>query len=233
MVIAALVLTAPAVFARGSAEAGSPPSISVAGEGAVTLSPDIASLQVAVETEHPQAQNAVQDNANRMQALFQSLELLNITRDSIQTTGYQVSVQRPQQRTSPQGDDQPQEPYYRVTNTVRITLEDTDLVGAVIDTVFSAGATHVRNVQFGVSSTAEAELEALELAMQHARDKARRIAEAQGAELGPALWINEEYGGGMPRQQADMMLYARAESTPIAAGDYTVSARVQVTFELR
>ena len=228
--LAALLLITPPLFARGGTEPASPPSISVSGQGSVSLAPDTASLQVAVETEHAQAQTAVQENANRMQSLFQSMELLAIPREHISTIGYTVSVQRPPQR---QGEE-PQEPYYRVVNTVRITMDDTELVGAVIDTAFAAGATTVRNVQFGVSSTDEAELQALELAMQHARDKAQRIAEAQGARLGPALWVNEEYGGGLPRQEADMMLYARAaEPTPIAAGDYTVSARVQVTFELR
>lgn len=226
-----LALSAAPAWARGSSEPASPSTLAVAGEGIAHRTPDTASLRLGVETEHPRAETAVQDNANRMQTLFQSLAQLGIAEDQIKTVGYNVSVQRPQRTTQ---NEEPGEPYYRVTNSLQVSLTDTELVGAVIDASFAAGATFVRNISFGISSTAEAELEALELAMQHARSKAERMAQSQGAEIGKVLNMYEEYGGGMPRQEADMMMYARSsEPTPIAAGDYSVTARVQITYELQ
>ncbi|MFW5800456.1 MAG: SIMPL domain-containing protein [Spirochaeta sp.] len=233
--IAVLLLTiaAAAVWGGGSSEPAAPRSISVSGEGSISLTPDIATLDIGVETEDPQAQSAVQDNAERMQELYRSLDELGISRDEIRTINYSVMIQRPPQH-SREDEDTRTEPYYRVVNTIQVTLDDPDMVGTVLDTAFSAGADSVRNVRFQVSSTAEAELRALELAMEHARSKATRMAAAHEAELGDALWVNEEYGGGIPRQESDMVMYARsAEATPIAAGDFTITARVQVTFELK
>lgn len=220
-------------FAGGSQEPEHPGSISVSGEGIVHLTPDIATLNIAVETEDPEANAAVQENARRMQAVFRELGELGISEDSIQTVSYNVAIQRPFQREG----QPPQEPFYRVTNTLLVTLEETSLVGSVIDAAFSAGADSVRNIQFLVSSTAEAELKALELAMEHARSKAERMADSQGVHIGPPMWINEEYGWNMPRQESDMMVMsarsADAAPTPVSAGDYSVRARVQVSYGIK
>src|SRR4051812_18738961 len=89
------------------------PQIVVIGHGEVKVSPDRASIQIAVQTRAATASDAAAQNATRQQAVLSALRSLGLTNDQLSTINYQVY---PEQRYE-QGKD-PVIVGYNVTNTI-------------------------------------------------------------------------------------------------------------------
>lgn len=204
-----------------SMEEREPRTVSVVGEGRVATTPDIAALQLGVETTDATLTTAQADNSQRSAALRARLHELGIETCDIQTSGYNVGQ-----------DHGPEGPIgYRVSNMVRITVRALDRVGILLDAAIEAGANRVHHVGFGSLDSAEAQHQAREAAMSDAGRKAAHYAALAGAGLGPILMIAE--GGATPP--------AFSRATPMRAvlaypsidpGEETIIVTIQVTYAL-
>ncbi len=203
-----------------------PRTVSVVGNGRVTVPPDVAILTLGVETTDRALATAQRENATRSAALRARLAEWGLPAREIQTAGYNVWQDHDR-------DGQPRG--YRVSNTVRLLVSDLARVGELLDTAIDAGANSIGGVAFGHRGLADALHRAREAAMADVRAKAEHYAALAGSRLGDVLSIAEG-GGSRPIQHMRAMRAAAMETppglTPIDAGEGTVIVTLQVIYAL-
>ena len=199
------------------------PQIIITGHGETKVSPDRATIQIAVQTRAATASDAAAQNATKQQAVLAALRVLGLTNDQLSTVNYQVY---PEQRYE-QGKD-PVITGYNVTNTIVADVRKLDQVGRVIDAALAHGANVISSLQFYSSNTQAARRSAIGSAIEAARADADAAARAAGGSIGPLLELNvTPFAAPPPRP---MMLaragVAQAEATPINPGEETLSVDV-------
>jgi uncharacterized protein YggE len=178
------------------------PEITSGGVGMRSVDADRARVIVSVETRArtPSAAGAL--NATRNSAVRAAIVAIGVPPEDIATYGYNVYAFR-------------EEPPYRrdtgfvASNAVRVLLrrpEQLSLLGRVIDTALTAGATHIAGVSFDARRTDEAEREALAEALTDARARAEAVARAAGGALGELLQVTTQ---ATPVMTSDMEYGAR------------------------
>jgi uncharacterized protein YggE len=203
----------------------SSPVIRTQGEAVLPAEPNVAEIQIGVETEDPSAKTAAQNNGGRADAVLKALhEFLGADAD-IKTAGYSVvpvySTPRDGKNTIT---------HYRATNTIRIRTDRIKQVGDIIDRANKAGANMVNSLQFTVKEDSMIKLKALEQASRDARVKADAIASALGLKIKRILEVEEVERG--PRPMIKNRSFAEAASTPIEAGTLDIEAAVMLTAEI-
>ncbi|HET9634983.1 MAG TPA: SIMPL domain-containing protein [Gemmatimonadaceae bacterium] len=193
----------------------------VTGHGEVKVSPDRATIQIAVQTRAATASEAAAQNATKQQAVLAALRSLGLSNDQLSTINYQVY---PEQRYE-QGKD-PVITGYNVTNTVVADIRRLDQVGKVIDAALSHGANLISSLQFYSSNTDAARRTAIANAIAAARADAEAAARAAGGTLGGLLEINVmAFSPPVPMMARETAFTGNAQ-TPINPGDETVSINV-------
>lgn len=201
--------------------------ITVVGAGEARVAPDMASVQIGVETSAPTTQEALAQNTAQAQALIDKVKELGVAEKDVQTSGFNIFPNYSEDGRTVTG--------YTVSNIVSVTIRDLAQAGALLDQVVQAGANRVYGVSFGVSDMKAAQAQAREAAVTDARARAEQLAQAGGASVGQVLVITENIGAAMPVPMPAMMA-DRAEAgaaVPIQTGEQTIGAQVQVTYELR
>lgn len=203
--------------------------IQVSGSAEVQVPVDRARVLFAVETEEPDARAAVERNAGLMDAVLAALRELDAEGLDLETQGFQLQPQyeRPSGETM-------RIRAYRARNHVSVTVDDVEAVGRIVDAAVGAGANRIASLTFEARDTREARLEALGMAVERARRQAEVMAEALGLSLGPPVEVDGGAEGSPPRPMAmaRMEMMQDAASTPVEAGDQTVSASVTIKYRL-
>jgi uncharacterized protein len=228
MSFAAALVTATLFAAPALAEADFPSAISVTGEAQVSAPPDLAQLDAGVASDGKTAREAAEANNATMSKVLAALKGAGLEDKDYQTSRLSLQPQYAPNRPGPS-------PIvgYRASNRVSIKLHDVAKVASVIDTLVTAGANDVGNINFTVTQASKLLDDAREKAIADARRKAEIYAKAAGVTLGAPLSISEE-GAPAPVFRAKMMRAAPMEtSTPIAQGEETLSVTVAVTWAIK
>ncbi len=234
----AAALTVTAVLVSNAGERTSrlvdvspePRRILTTGFASLTLAPDEARVTIGVVTRGETAEEASRKNSEVMTRVIGALKGLGLTEREVQTRWLSVNAEYDCSggRCTVSG--------YVATNTVEVRLrsERFQLISEVIDRTMAAGANLVQGVHFSVSEERRrsVEEELMRAAIADARRKAQRAAEELGARITGVLYVD---------LSVDQIPYpvvtavGRAESgagTPVVPGEVTVTARVQVSFEI-
>jgi len=209
-------------------------SIAVNGEGEVKVAPDRAVLSFAVETTARAAAAAVAENARKSTALADALKKAIGTTGKVSTTRYSVDPMY-EQRERGASPAPPRITGYVARNQVQAETSVIDSVGKLIDVATQAGANQINGLDFTLEERGPAQSDALQRAGQDARRQAEATAAALGLKLGKVLTVST---GSPPiimardKRMAGVAMAEMSASTPIDAGDVTVSAQVQVTYEI-
>ncbi len=161
----------------------------VSGTGKVTVTPDIATLQLGIEAQEASVSEAQAKASEAMDEVMTALADNGVAEKDIQTRYFRIS-----QRT--RWDDAQQQEVvigYRVTNQVIAKIRDMEKVSSIIDAVVAAGGdyTRINNLNFSVDDPSVYYDEAREKAMADAKDKAEQIANIAGMKLGEPTYISE------------------------------------------
>jgi len=234
-----IILITASIFAMSCSsnahEAGADPvhhtqvgKIHASGTGMAAQAPDQASVSAGVVTEGATAGEAMRKNAALMTSTFAALKKAGIAERNIQTS--QMSLQP---RYDYQNRQKPRITGYEVRNTVSAKSEDLEKVGPMLDALVAAGVNNINGVNFSIKDSKSAKDKARVDAIEAAKVKAEGMAKAAGVRLGKILEISES-GGHNPRPQPMMMraMADTAESTPIAAGEQTLSVTVSITYAI-
>ncbi|HLM67786.1 MAG TPA: SIMPL domain-containing protein [Longimicrobium sp.] len=238
MIAAALAAAGLAVVAD-SAAAQQPSgqareqSIRVTGVGEARARPDQAVADFAVETQAATAQAAAAENAQRMERVIAALVRAGVPRERIETRDYNVFPDYdPQPRPEA---TEPRIRGYRVMNTVSVTMDAIDRVGAVIDAALAAGANRVHGVRFGLRDPQAFRQRAIDDAVRRARSDGEALAAALGLHLG---MVREAYTADvatvqpMVMERMQMADAAASMATPMSPGEQTVRATVVVVYAI-
>jgi len=207
--------------------------IQVSGNGSLDVPVDRAHVVFAVETEAPEAREAVGENAAAMDGVIAALRALDLAGLEIETMGFNLQPQY-ERGTG----EVPRIRAYRAVNNVSVTIDDVEAVGGVIDAATGAGANRVASLRFDARDTQDARMEALRLATEEARRQAEVLALALGYPLGPPLEVHGNAQSPMPppmpmARGAIAFEYQSADpATPVETGDQTVSASVTIKYRL-
>jgi len=196
----------------------------VSGVGTASTTPDVARLDVGVESRAQTAQAAADATNKKQAAIIAALKAKGIDAKDLQTTNYSLFVEH---STNP--NDANTVTGYRTSTTVRATVRQIDQVGAVLDAAVAAGANQVFGITFGLNDSEPLMVQARDLAILNAKAKANAMANSAGIKLGKILNISESVAGGPVPFAVD----ARASSAaPIEAGETSVRAQVSVTYAI-
>lgn len=228
VVMAALML----VGAVGAQDSSLPSnSITVTGLGEAFGSPDIAYLNLGVQTSNEDVVVAFNEANEKVAQLIAALVEFGIAERDLQTTGLYMYTDTPFDPAT----GQPMEtPIYRVTNSLSITVRNVEQVGEVVSVGVNNGANSINGLTFGLADPAAIEQAARSDAVENARARAQQLAELTGKTLGDPIIITEAFGHTIPfasnfdRAQAGGM----GGAAPIEQGQLSVTVSVQVTFSV-
>lgn len=226
-ILLALVLTVLVPLALADSE------ICVNGKGEVYVPADKAFVSVGVQMALQNVQEAQKNVNERINTIRAKLLEAGIDGDDINTDNINIYAYT-------EFDDAGNEKtLYHVSSMLTVRVTDTDRTGEVIDIAFAAGANVLNGVTFTATETAEAEKEAMQLAVKNAREKAEIFAEAAGLKITGIDKIAEGYSGSFDSGLNVFDRVAAKEeaasygATEIHAAKILVSAEVTINYDAK
>jgi len=213
----------------------------VTGESDSKVPPDTAVVVLSVVTQSTRALDAQQQNARKSDAVIQAVKQAAGANPEVQTSGYSLEPQRDWwgglQRIKG----------YEARNSVSVTTNALDSVGAILDAATQAGANSVDSVRFTLREAKEARGRALGEASKQAMAKAEAMAQSLGGRI---VRVVEEREGNFPApppqpgaydylssaaaglSNAQASAYKAAPRTPVEAGPLQVRSQVYLVVEV-
>lgn len=217
------LLLALAVTGAGSAAAEtSTTEITASGSGSVSLPPDMATIDAAVETNAANANDAIARNNEIYNRIVGALGRTGVARSDVTLAYYNVNY-----NPRPTGVQNPSDgPYgYTVSRNFTVKVREIGRAGAVSDAAMASGATRINGVTFGLSNPSSARAEATAKAVAEARANANALAQAAGLRV-VSIKSMELGGGGGP---VPLMRAATALSAPTQFDQSNVNVSVSVS----
>ncbi len=207
--------------------------VSITGEGAVTASPDMATVQVSVVTEADKANKALDANNASMSKLMKSFKDMGIKKEELATNNFSVEPKYKYVKTK----DGAQEAVlvgYIVSNHLTVKVCKVEDLGKVLDTAVRDGANRVGSITFGFQNPDKLLDKARELAIADARKRAELYASGAGATLGDVVSI-EERDSYMPRYgyAARSAGTASDSAVPVEAGTVTIRTSIRAVWSFK
>ncbi|MED4354636.1 SIMPL domain-containing protein [Schinkia azotoformans] len=214
-------------------------TISVSGAYTVKVAPDIAYIDIAVNTLDVDAKKAQEINTENMNKVMDQLKKMGIQDKDIRTVDYRiqpryewinVETKREQKLLG-----------YEVTNNIKVTINDFQKIGNIIDMTVKEGVNEVNNIAFGLSEAKKTEkyLEALKGAVNDGKIKAENIASMYGIKLSIPSMITEAGSyipspinyAGLQKASLGGTSFDTIESTPISGGEMEIRANINIVYE--
>ena len=206
-------------------------TLNVNGLGQVYLTPDIAYINIGVNTQSPSAAESVATNKEKSNAVIEAIKAAGVDPKDIHTTNFSIW-------SNPTYDEMGvvSGTTYVVDNTVNVTVRNLDGLGDLLDSAVSAGANNIYSIQFDVADKSAAVKEARASAVADAKTQAQELAEAAGLSLGeiqtisfyessPTAYFEGKGGGGGG--------VAAEAAVPIQPGQLAISVNVSVTYTIK
>jgi len=237
IILSIVVLAAVALSACGPTTIVANPAppqrnMVVTGTGTVTLTPDIAYINIGVHTEKDTAADAVAENNAQTQQVIDALKSTGVDTKDIQTTNFSIWP-------NPQYDPQTNQKIgttYVVDNTVYVKIHKLDQLGDLLDATVKAGANSINSIQFDVADKTNALKQARDAAVKDAKTQAQELATAAGVSLGDVQ--NISFYSNIPTPYTDAYGkggggMAAAASVPVTPGQMTLTVTVTIMYEIK
>ncbi len=213
----------------------------VTGESDSKVPPDTAVVILSVVTQSRTALDAQQQNARKSEAVINAVKAAAGANPEVQTSDYSLAPQRDYRGQMPRIVG------YEARNSVSVTTQALDNVGAVIDAATAAGANGVEGVSFILRESNQARGRTLGEASRQAMSKAEAMAQAMNGRI---VRVVEQREGGFPERptgvtDGDMSQWSAGLSdlrasasanmsarTPVAAGQLNVRSQVFLIVEV-
>ena len=199
------------------------PTVNVVGEASIEATPTLVNISVSIEGEGKDAKLLRQENGEKLAKVIQAINKEEVPMKNFQTD--YVSLYK-------NYDYNTKTYQYRISQTVKIKLDNLAKYETLMDALFEAGVNQINSVTFGIEDSTRAKLqqEARIAAIDDARKKALLYATSLDQNIGKALTIRETSLRDTP---ASVMIRGAASSnTTLALGSISVNSQIIVTFEL-
>jgi uncharacterized protein YggE len=226
-----LILLAAVLIAPAPARAAEPafPTIIVSAEGKVAAKPDMATLQLEVETQAPQPQTASGENARVSDGLLQAMKKILQPEDKIQTLSYRLMPLRAYK------DQTKTETItgYQAVNRFKVEVRDLERLGLVFDTALKNGASKVNGPFWGHSRLEELQRQAAVKALTKAQRLAADLARTAGVKIKGLQQVSTHLQLVPPRGAVEAFAAPQREpSTPVVVGEEEIKASVNAVFRV-
>ena len=204
-------------------------SITVNGDGKVTVRPDTASLSLGVHATGRTASDAL-DQANSSEAtLIAAMKAAGISDDDIATSGLSIYPQYNSSGVAITG--------YQASNNISVTVRQISQAGPLIDLAAASAGEHITvgGISFSVADVEGAIGGARADAIDNAKKRAGEYAAAAGVAVGAVTSISEGpigNPGPMFPRTASTFLAASGAPTPVEAGTQDLTVSVTVVYEI-
>ena len=214
-------------FSLARAAEPAPPTISVDAEGKVTAKPDMATLNLEVETQSPQSQTAAAENARVSDALLQALKKILKPEEKIQTLSYRLTpVRSYKDKTKPA-----EITGYQAIHRFKMEVRDLAHLGQVFDTALKNGASRVNGPYWGHSQLEELQRQAAVEALAKAQRLAAALAQAAGVKIKGLQQVSTHLRLIYPKASGEVFVAAKRETpTPVEVGEEEIKANVTAVF---
>jgi uncharacterized protein len=229
--LAAIACTPTTEVTVQPATPGEQTGIAVSGTGRVVVQPDIAIIDLGVETQGATVAEAREAAAQAMSSLRAAVIGEGVAERDIQTQWFNIY---PQYSYSER--DAPQIIGFVVSNQVQVRVRNIDTASAVLDAAIDAGgdAVRVNGMRFTVDEPEQHLAAAREDAIHDARERAETLAAAAGVTLGSPRTINESFNGMPPMPFPE---FARdglgGASTPLDPGEQQLTVTISVVYDIQ
>ena len=231
LLICGLCMATLGVAQQAETKDAQPRTVTVRGMGTLTTTPDQVRLGVQVHTRGESAADAMAAANAKTRAVLAILKAEGVDGKDIQTSRSTVSPVLDYQRNI----QPPPIIGYTGINEFSVVFKGTlmEKVGAFMDKAIAAGATGFGGLQYEASTQRSLEREALKKAATDARARAEVLATELEASLGKVIKVTELSTGAAPLARGVMMAETTGTGAPIMTGELTVTAQVEVMFELK
>lgn len=215
-------------------------SISVSGASTLTVEPNQAEVYVKIDTVEKTAQESKDKNSQTSSNVIKALKKEGVKDKDIETSQFFIypkyeynEVNDNSIRTSKQvlvG--------YEVTNVLKITTQDLDKVGKLIDIAVDNGANDIERISFDLTKEKEKEIkqQVMIAASDDAKEKAIALATNLGVRLGKPISVSESSFNYVPYNiYSGNVLSAKAAASEIVINPQKldVSANINLVYEIK
>jgi uncharacterized protein YggE len=205
--------------------------LDVTASGQVSRIPDIVRIEAGVNTEAPNAAEAMRQNQARMERVRAALTRAGIADRDTQTSSFELEAVYRNNAFGRQDLTG-----YRTSNQLFIRLRDPSTSGRVMDALVAEGVNDIRGPILGFENVDASLDEARALAIAAARGRADLYARGLGMRVKRAVYVSEEGGNYAPRNEASSLMnsasVAATAASTIDPGGRKITATVSVVFEL-
>ena len=206
-----------------------PRTISVTGSGSAEAAPDLLTLSIGVECRREEVGAAYGEAGRVSAAVTAALRGYGVADPDITTSGLNVRAEVNWQEGRGQVISG-----YLASSVLSVRLRDLGASSEVIAAAVAAGGNDVRlnGLELGFADPAIVTTGAREAAWQDALTTAGHFASLAGASLGKVVSLTQQTGYPAPIPVAKMQRAAAVESLSVEAGESSISATVNVVWEL-
>ena len=206
-----------------------PRTISVTGSGSAEAAPDLLTLSIGVECRQEDVGAAYGEAGRVSAAITAALREYGVANPDITTSGLNVRAEVNWQEGRGQVVSG-----YLASSMLSVRLRELGKSSDVIASAVAAGGNAVRlnGLDLGFADPAAVTAAAREAAWQDALTTAGHFASLAGASLGKVVTLTQQTGYPAPIPVAKMQRAAAVESLTVEAGEFSVSATVNVVWEL-
>lgn len=204
-------------------------TISVTGSGSAEAAPDLLTLSIGVECRREEVGAAYGEAGRVSAAIAAVLRGRGVADPDITTSGLNVRAEVNWQ----EGRGQVVAGYV-ASSALSVRIRDLQSSSAVIAAAVEAGGNDVRlnGLELGFADPSAVTARAREAAWQDALTSAGHFASLAGATLGKVVSLTQQTGHPAPIPVAKMQRAAAVESLTVEAGEASISATVNVVWEL-
>ncbi len=208
-----------------------PQEITITGEGKVFVKPDIALVNLGVQTEAKKSADAVNQNNEKMNAIIKAIKDLGVDEKDIKTSAYNLY---------------PVYDYteagrvfigYSLNQQISVKIRNFEKISDILDKATSEGANTISDLQFTVDDLEKARAEAREKAIEQAKGKALVLAGQAGLKLVKLVNVSEGYAPSpepIYGKGGAMNVMEKSTVAPdIQSGQSEISATVYLTYRVR
>jgi uncharacterized protein YggE len=202
-------------------------SVTAAGQGKASATPDEAVMTFGVTSNAPDPKTALASASKTAAKITGAIKGQGIPAEDIQT--WSIELYPRASKTKPGRN-------YQASISVRVTIRDIDKVGDVVGAADGAGATNINGPNFTVSDWSPYQTKAIDRAVKDARSNAEAMAKAAGRTLGNVISVSTASANVPVAQYGSSFIpYSgmRGLTVPVEPGQMEITEDVTVVFDLK
>ena len=216
-------------------------TITLTGNGAVSIQPDMANISLSISYLAPTTRESKDKVDRSLRQVLSILRQERVEEEDIKTTSLNYNTEYDYTNNKRVKVGQ------RVVQSIQVTVHNLaqsgEKLSSILDKIVSVNNVELQSIDFGLEKTEDLYKESRALAFGKAKEKAEQYANLAGRRLGKVLIITEEHSGDVavkrynkmrPLQAKAAVLdsYEATKGSIIPTGEETIESTVTITFTL-